>query len=143
MNEPRQDRSFEQRVSRLAGKCRVEICEAEEISVPPWWDEPLADSEILKHWQFCAMGGECHLYWTPKKAVVFWRSRCITFREKDYGEGLMEEAVLDCLDSIFSGGSGRDPEPSPFPYGCVLTGVFPFLHLLGGEYRKTKKRRST
>lgn len=120
----------------LAEKLRVEVGCVENVPPPEWWDESGEHPPILKRWHFVTKSGECELYVGREAAAVFWRGRYIRFESEDYPECWLRDAVVECLSTIFSGETARDPEPAPKPYGCVMVPVFPFFRLLGGEYRR-------
>ncbi len=90
---------------------------------------------------FVTSSGPCEIWIYPDGAQVIWGEKVAIFEPEDHPQGGMEEAVLKCLELVFSGDARRDPRSFPTAGGCMLVPTFPFIWPLGKVYRGLENRK--
>jgi hypothetical protein len=71
--------------------------------------------------------GECEIWVYEDGAEVGWQDRWAVFEKQDYKKSSLEEAVLRCLEVVFSGQAAENPNAFPTAAGCIFITVYPFI----------------
>jgi len=90
--------------------------------------------------------GDCGVWIYADEAQVDWRDLISVFEKDDYKKSSLEEAVLRCLEVVFSGQAAENPNAFPTAAGCIFITVYPFIwpmwKQLPPEIEEKLKKRS-